>query len=86
MLHESAQFSLAEAMQVAVRMLSRNPKGYFLMVEWDTHTDNLRRGLDRMVELDKVIEQTAQTRKDTLVLFTADHSFDIRVRGGQTGQ
>ena len=30
-------------------MLSRNPKGYFLMVEWDTHTDNVRRGLDRMV-------------------------------------
>ena len=84
-LHESAQFPLAEAMQVAVRMLSRNPKGYFLMVEWDTHTDNLRRGLDRMVELDKVIEQTAQARKDTLVIFTADHSFDIRVRGGQTG-
>jgi len=84
-LHDSAQFELAAAMEVAVRILSRNPKGYFLMVEWDTHTDNLRRGLDRMVELDKAIEQTAQNRKDTLVLFTADHSFDIRVRGGQTG-
>jgi alkaline phosphatase len=73
-------------MQLAVRMLSRNKKGYFLMVEWDTHTDNLRRGLDRMVTLDRAIEQIAQTAgKDTLLLFTADHSFDIRVRGGQTG-
>jgi alkaline phosphatase len=85
-LHDSAEFDLAEAVQLAQRMLSRNPKGYFLMVEWDTHTDALRRGLDRMVTLDRVIERTAQTAgRDTLVLFTADHSFDIRVRGGQPG-
>jgi alkaline phosphatase len=85
-LYESAQFELAEAMQVAVRVLSRNPKGYFLMVEWDTHTDNLRRGLDRMVELDRAIEQTAKDSKNSLLLFTADHSFDIRVRGGEPGR
>ncbi len=83
---DTAEFDLGQAVQLATRMLSRNRKGYFLMVEWDTHTDNLRRGLDRMVALDRVIEQTAQTaRKDTLLMFTADHSFDIRVRGGQTG-
>jgi alkaline phosphatase len=83
---DTAEFDLAQAVQLATRMLSRNKKGYFLMVEWDTHTDNLRRGLDRMVTLDRAIEQTAQTvGKDTLLLFTADHSFDIRVRGGQTG-
>jgi alkaline phosphatase len=75
---DSAEYDLGQAMQLAIRALSRNKKGYFLMVEWDTHTDNLRRGLDRMVMLDRAIEQTAQ-------LFTADHSFDIRVRGGQLG-
>jgi len=81
---DSADFDLAEAVKLTVRMLSRNPKGYFLMVEWDTHTDSLRRGLDRMVALDRVIERTAQEAgRDTLLLFTADHSFDIRVRGGQ---
>jgi alkaline phosphatase len=83
---DSAEFDLAEAIQLARRMLSRNPKGYFLMVEWDTHTDSLRRGLDRMVALDRVIEHTAQAAGgDTLLLFTADHSFDIRVRGGRPG-
>ena len=83
---DSAEFDLAEAVQLARRMLSRNSKGYFLMVEWDTHTDVLRRGLDRMVALDRVIEQTAQAAGgDTLLLFTADHSFDVRVRGGRSG-
>ena len=31
-------------------MLSGNPRGYFLMVEWDIHTDRVRRGLDRLVD------------------------------------
>ena len=85
-LHDTAEFELAQALEVALRMLSRNRKGYFLMVEWDTHTDNLRRGLDRMVALDRAIEHTAQVAgSDTLLLFTADHSFDIRVRGGRQG-
>jgi len=83
---DSAEFDLAEAAQLARRMLSRNPKGYFLMVEWDTHTNSVRRGLDHMVALDRVIEHTAQAAGgDTLLLFTADHSFDIRVRGGRAG-
>ena len=83
---DSAAYELDEAVQLALRMLSRNRKGYFLMVEWDTHTDSLRRGLDLMVALDRAIERTAQAAgRDTLLLFTADHSFDIRVRGGQPG-
>jgi hypothetical protein len=47
---DSADFDPAAAVELARRMLSRNAKGYFLMVEWDTHTDSLRRGLDRIHE------------------------------------
>ena len=84
---DSGEFDKAEAVDAAIRILSRNRKGYFLMVEADAHTDRIRRGLDRLVALDKVIEKTAQTvRSDTLLLFTADHSFDIRIRGGLRGQ
>ena len=40
-----------------------------------------------MVELDQAIERTAaSTGGDTLILFTADHSFDLRVRGGDPTQ
>jgi alkaline phosphatase len=84
---DSGEFDLGVAVQTAVRMLSRNRKGYFLMVEWDTHTSNIRRGLDRLVHLDRVIEYTAQIAgRGTLLLFTADHSFDLRLRGGLLGQ
>jgi alkaline phosphatase len=80
------EFDLEPAVQAAVRILSRNRKGYFLMVEWDVHTDRLRRGLDRMVTLDRTIESTASSvGSDTLLVFTADHSFDIRIRGGRPG-
>lgn len=83
---DSAEFDLDQAVEAATRILSRNRKGYFLMVEWDAHTDRIRRGLDRMVALDRAIEATAKTAgSDALLVFTADHSFDIRIRGGRFG-
>lgn len=86
-LHESGEFDKTEAVQAAIRILSKNRRGYFLMVEADTHTLPIRRGLGRLVALDRAIERAAQTvRSDTLLLFTADHSFDIRIRGGRHGQ
>lgn len=82
------KFELGPVMQKAIDVLSKNKKGYFLMVEWDAHTSNLKAGLDRVVEFDNAIRQTAQRSeiKDTLLLFTADHSFDMRMVGGKKGE
>lgn len=86
-LHESDEVDLAEAVRIALRVLSRAPRGYFLMVESDVHTDRVRRGLDRMVAFDRLVRETAAAvTPDTLVLFTADHSFDLRVHAGDWGQ
>jgi alkaline phosphatase len=80
---DSPNFDIEEATLAAQRILSRNKKGYFLMVEGDTHTDNVRQGLDRMVALDKTIaKMSTVVGRDTLLVFTADHSFDIALRGG----
>jgi alkaline phosphatase len=80
--------NLPEASRHAIRILSRNKKGYFLMIEWDAHTDDPQRGLDNLVGLDKLIREIASTvnTKETLLLFTADHSFELRTVGGRRGE
>ena len=81
---ENPEFDVEAAVQTAHRILSKNKKGYFLMVEVDTHTDHVRRGIEHMVLMDKVIEKTASlVGQDTLLLLTADHSFDMQLRGGR---
>jgi alkaline phosphatase len=81
-------FDLNAATQRAIDVLLRNPKGFFLMVEGDLHTEKLLQGLDRTVELDRTIRAAAQRLKsdDTLILFTADHSYDFRIHDGKKGE
>jgi alkaline phosphatase len=84
---EDEDYDLGAAVQRAIDILSRNPKGFFLMVESDLHTKLLARGLKRTLTLDGIIRQTAARMKDdTLILFAADHSFDTRLRAGQKGK
>ena len=86
-LYNTSTFEPWPAVERAIDILSRNSKGFFLMVEWDVHTDNLKRGLDQLVALDDVIRRTAARMKgDTLIIYSADHSFDLRLRGGRKGE
>src|SRR3546814_11275839 len=59
----------------------------FLVVEWDAHTDDPREGLQNIVDFDKLIAEVEKRvdLNDTLLLFTADHSFGLQVDGGQRG-
>lgn len=77
-------FDLAASSKKALSMLSKSPKGYFLMIEGDAHTDKPDVGLSRLVAFDKLIREIAAmvNLNDTLLVFTADHSFDLRVSGG----
>src|SRR5262249_21660152 len=68
-LFDDPDFDLNAAVEQAVARLSKNPKGYFLVVFSDCHLANVRKTLSRTVELDQVIRATAERRqKDTLVL------------------
>ena len=86
-LADDSDFDIKAATELAMKILSRNKKGYFLMVESDLHANpkNVRRGLERAAKFDDLIRQVAGSVKDdTLILFTADHSFDLRIAGRST--
>lgn len=86
-LFDSPEFDMGAVVRRATGILSRNRKGFFLMVEVDMHTDHVKTGLDHALLMDRVLRETAERAKeDTLILFSADHSFDLRLRGGRRSE
>lgn len=71
----------------ALDILEKSPKGYFLAVEWDAHTDDPREGLENIANFDRLIAEVEKrvNLDETLLLFTADHSFGLQVDGGRRG-
>ena len=71
---------MGKAVSAAVKLLSKNPKGYFLVVHSDTHIPDAKKTLTRLVDLDKITKATVeQAGAKTLVLFTADHSYGLYI-------
>lgn len=65
----------------AIAILSRNPRGFLLMVEWDSHQKQAEVTLENALRLDRSVERARKLTnpRDTLVVVTADHSYDLRV-------
>ncbi|XP_053316877.1 alkaline phosphatase-like [Spea bombifrons] len=73
--------SLAEMTEKAIRILSRNPNGFFLFVEGGRidhghHDGNAKQSLTEAVEFDKAIKRAGELTEEseTLTVVTADHS------------
>uniref|UniRef100_A0AAY4EWN3 alkaline phosphatase n=1 Tax=Denticeps clupeoides TaxID=299321 RepID=A0AAY4EWN3_9TELE len=74
--------SLSEMMEKAIKILRRNPKGFYLFVEDDGridhghHDSEAKLSLTEAVEFDRAIARAAEltSELDTLTVVTADHS------------
>jgi len=80
--------SLAEMTTKAISILSRNPKGYFLMVEAGRidhghHAGNAYRALTDAIALSDAVRAalTQITPGETLIVVTADHSHSFTIAG-----
>jgi len=78
------EFDLAAAVDCAIRILERDPDGFFLMVESDNHLGDIRQSVENMARFDRIIERVADHFRGTLTLliFTADHSYDLHFPKG----
>lgn len=81
-LFDDVDFDFNEAVEQAATRLSKNPKGYMLIAFSDCHLAKPLKTLTRVIELDKAVRNAAEKHKqDTLIIVTADHGYDIRVKG-----
>jgi len=80
-------FAAIPAVEAAISSLEHNRKGYFLMVEWDMHANRLQEGFRHVIEMDDLIRKvSASVGNDTLILFVADHSYNLRLLSGARDQ
>ena len=72
---------LSDASSMAIKLLKRNKKGFFLMIEgsqidWGGHDNNIDYVIEETVDFDKAVGKVlefAKKDKETLVIVTSDH-------------
>ncbi|XP_069668782.1 alkaline phosphatase-like [Periplaneta americana] len=87
-LERKGEPSLVNMTEKALKVLSRNPNGYVLLVEGgnidNAHHDGLvRQALEETAEMDDAVAYAVQATdpEDTLVVVTADHSHTLTISG-----
>ncbi|XP_005186654.3 alkaline phosphatase [Musca domestica] len=82
------QPSLKEMTEVALKLLSKNPKGYFIFIEaglidYGNHATNPGQSTSETLELDKAVQKArAMTNpNDTLIVVSADHAHPLSIAG-----
>lgn len=85
---EAGEPSLAEMTRVAIELLSRDPDGFFLMVEGGRidhahHAGNAYRALDDTIALSDAVRVALESTDatETLIVVTADHSHTLSFVG-----
>lgn len=82
-LFASEDYDQMPVVESAVRVLSRNRKGFFLMLESNNHGGDAKKNIERTVAMDKIVRALGeQAKSNTLIIVTADHSSYARLFGG----
>jgi alkaline phosphatase len=88
---QAGEPSLRDMTARAIEILSRNPQGYFLMVEAGRidhahHAGNAYRALTDTIELSRAVAKARSmtSEDDTLIIVTADHSHVFTIAGYAT--
>jgi alkaline phosphatase len=83
--------SLSEMTEKAIQILSKNPRGFFLMVEGGRidhghHANNAYRALTDTIELSNAVRRARELTDsaETLIVVTADHSHVMTIAGYPT--
>ncbi|XP_073811727.1 alkaline phosphatase-like [Musca autumnalis] len=89
--NQSTQPSLSEMTEVALKLLQKNDKGYFIFIEGgniDTahHENKAGLALEETLEFEKAIQlaRDMTDAKDTLIVVTADHGHPLTIVGYPT--
>jgi len=87
----SSEPSLSEMTEKAIEILSRNPQGFFLMVEGGRidhghHISNAMRALTETIELSNAVRIALEktSPEETLIVVTADHGHPFTMGGHPT--
>jgi alkaline phosphatase len=87
------QPTLAEMAQKSIELLSKNPQGFFLMVEGGKidhalHDSNAKNALEEVVDFDNAVQATLERMRQidpglehTLIVVTADHDHTMVMNG-----
>ncbi|XP_061386481.1 alkaline phosphatase-like [Musca vetustissima] len=82
------QPSFAEMTEVAIKLLSKNPKGYFIFIEgglidYGNHMTNPGLSTSETLEFDKAVQKArAMTNlNDTLIVVSSDHAHPLSMGG-----
>lgn len=83
-LYDDEPYDLAVSVTRALDILTRDQDGFFLMVESNNHSTDVESTLRNALAMDKVIEAAVHRMAgtETLIIYTADHSYDVRLPSG----
>lgn len=76
---DGRKYFLAQAVRKAIKLLSKNPKGYFLLIEnshidWASHANDGNYAIEELLDFDRTLGEVLKySRKESIIVVTSPH-------------